>query len=254
MKIEGEGGRAENGRWVPVSHRNTSRIRSLPETTLMLSLSMTHRDTRPQVFAGLHRRRHVGQQKDQQPVVRDRLSEQHDPRARQSLARRQRERAVRSPGEDAGELQPLQHPVTDGCLYAAFAAIDVDAEEPASDVPAPGAGHIVVYDLDGRTINEMADAGQLNSPWGLAIAPENFGPFGRALLVANFGDGTIAAFDTTTGAFRDYLRDNSRPEARPNSRAIFNVLNTVNFTKPVGTLPQAMPTSSATEANRLRPG
>src|SRR5262249_46205691 len=45
------------------------------------------------------------------------------------------------------------------------------------------------------------------SPWGLAIAPKTFGPFSGALLVANFGDGTIAAFDLATGAFRDYLRD-----------------------------------------------
>lgn len=102
---------------------------------------------------------------------------------------------------------PYNIQLLDGHLYVAFAAVDVDAEEPASDVPAPGAGHIVVYDLDGHIVKEMADAGRLNSPWGLAIAPENFGPLGRALLVANFGDGTIAAFDTNTGAFRDYLRD-----------------------------------------------
>jgi hypothetical protein len=42
---------------------------------------------------------------------------------------------------------------------------------------------------------------------GEAIAPQNFGPFAGALLVANFGEGTVAAFDTRTGAFRDYLRD-----------------------------------------------
>ena len=93
-----------------------------------------------------------------------------------------------------------------------FAVIDTDAEEAAADVPGPGAGHIAVYDLDGHLLQEMADTGKLNSPWGLAIAPENFGPFGKALLVANFGDGTIAAFDTKSGAFRDYLRD---PAGKP---------------------------------------
>ena len=111
------------------------------------------------------------------------------------------------PGNMPANFSPYNIQLFDGRLYVAFAVVDVDAEEPASDVPAPGAGHIVAYDLDGHIIKEMADAGRLNSPWGLAIAPENFGPFGRALLVANFGDGTIAAFDTTTGTFRDYLRD-----------------------------------------------
>jgi len=85
--------------------------------------------------------------------------------------------------------------------------VDVDAEEPAADVPAPGAGHVVAYDLDGRIVQEFTDAKRLNSPWGVAIAPPRFGAFGGALLVANFGDGTVAGFDLATGAFKDYLRD-----------------------------------------------
>src|SRR5262249_3118848 len=88
----------------------------------------------------------------------------------------------------------------------------VEAEEAAKDVRAPGNGHVVVYDLDGRVVQEFADSGRLNSPWGLAIAPRNFGPFGGSLLVGNFGDGTIAAFDVATGTFLDYLRvDSARP-------------------------------------------
>jgi uncharacterized protein (TIGR03118 family) len=114
------------------------------------------------------------------------------------------------PAKSPVDFSPYNIQLLDGRLYVAFAAIDTDAEEPASDVPAPGAGHIVVYDLDGHIVSEMADAGRLNSPWGLAIAPENFGPFGRALLVANFGDGTIAAFETSTGVFRDYIYQERR--------------------------------------------
>jgi uncharacterized protein (TIGR03118 family) len=113
------------------------------------------------------------------------------------------------PAKVPATFSPYNIQLLDGRLYVAFAAVDTDAEEPASDVPAPGAGHVVVYDLDGHIVKEFADQTRLNSPWGLAIAPENFGPFGRALLVANFGDGTIAAFDTTTGAFRDFLRDHA---------------------------------------------
>jgi uncharacterized protein (TIGR03118 family) len=92
-------------------------------------------------------------------------------------------------------------------LYVCYAAIDADAEEPAFDIAAPGAGHIAVYDLDGRIVHEFADKDRLNSPWGLAIAPNNFGAFSGSLLVSNFGDGTIAAFDVATGKFQDYLRN-----------------------------------------------
>jgi len=105
------------------------------------------------------------------------------------------------------DFSPYNIQLLGGRLYVAFAAIDVDAEEPAADVPAPGAGHVAVYDLDGRLVQEFADATRLNSPWGLAIAPDNFGPFSGSLLVANFGDGTIAAFDVLSGAFLDYMRD-----------------------------------------------
>jgi len=104
-------------------------------------------------------------------------------------------------------FSPYNVQLLDGRLYVAFAAVDADGEEPATDVPAPGAGHMVSYDLDGHIVQEFADTGRLNSPWGVAIAPPDFGEFGGALLVANFGDGTIAAFDLKTGGFRDVLRD-----------------------------------------------
>ena len=107
------------------------------------------------------------------------------------------------------DFSPYNIQLLGGRLYVAYAAVDVDAEEAASDIPGPGQGHVVAYDLDGRLLQQFADAGRLNSPWGLAIAPRSFGPFGGALLVANFGDGTIAAFDPSSGAFRDYLRDDS---------------------------------------------
>src|SRR5262249_42721477 len=47
--------------------------------------------------------------------------------------------------------------------------------------------------------------GDLNSPWGLAIAPAGFGTFGGDLLVGNFGDGAIHAYDPTTGALEGQL-------------------------------------------------
>ena len=54
------------------------------------------------------------------------------------------------------------------------------------------------------------DADRLNAPWGVALAPANFGPLSNALLVGNFGGaGKIAAFNSVTGRFIDFLRDES---------------------------------------------
>jgi uncharacterized protein (TIGR03118 family) len=110
------------------------------------------------------------------------------------------------------DLSPYNVQLLGGRLYVSFAVVDLEAEEAAKEVRAPGNGHVVAYDLNGRVVQEFADAGRLNSPWGLAIAPANFGPFGGALLVGNLADGTIAAFDVTTGKFLDYLRaDSGKP-------------------------------------------
>ena len=50
------------------------------------------------------------------------------------------------------------------------------------------------YDLDGNFLERVAQHGQLNAPWGLAMAPASFGRFGGDLLVGNFGDGHINAY------------------------------------------------------------
>ena len=65
-------------------------------------------------------------------------------------------------------------------------------------MPGPGNGFVDAYDLSGNLIGRVASAGELNSPWGLALAPEDFGRFSGDLLVGNFGDGRIHAFDPTT--------------------------------------------------------
>jgi uncharacterized protein (TIGR03118 family) len=57
-----------------------------------------------------------------------------------------------------------------------------------------------VYDTSGNLLTRLISGGDLNSPWGLAIAPANWGAFGGDLLVGNFGDGAIHAYDPTTGA------------------------------------------------------
>jgi uncharacterized protein (TIGR03118 family) len=75
------------------------------------------------------------------------------------------------------------------------------------DDPGPGHGYLVVFDTSGNVLRRFASAGPLNSPWGLALAPRRFGFASRALLVGNFGDGVINAFDYQTGHFLGTLTD-----------------------------------------------
>jgi uncharacterized protein (TIGR03118 family) len=70
-----------------------------------------------------------------------------------------------------------------------------------------GNGYVNMFDLNGNLVRRFASNGLLNSPWGLTRAPGTFGEFGGDLLVGNFGDGTINAFDFATGAYTGTLRD-----------------------------------------------
>src|SRR5262249_4147738 len=106
-----------------------------------------------------------------------------------------------------GELHPFNIAALDGHLYVAYAMFDPAGDEGMEEKDGPGYGHVVEYNEDGTLVRSFNDAGRLNAPWGMAIAPAGFGRFGGALLVANLGDGTIAAFDRRSGAFMDVLRD-----------------------------------------------
>src|SRR5262249_24934939 len=64
-----------------------------------------------------------------------------------------------------------------------------------------------VFDTSGNLIRRFAAGGALNSPWGLALAPAGFGAFSNDLLVGNFGDGRISAFDPVSGAFLGQVQD-----------------------------------------------
>lgn len=73
---------------------------------------------------------------------------------------------------------------------------------------AGGTGFVDEFDAAGNVILRIGGEAPLHSPWGLAMAPANFGQFSNALLVANnIPDGRIDAFDPTTGAFLGTLRD-----------------------------------------------
>lgn len=79
-----------------------------------------------------------------------------------------------------------------GTLYVTYALQDDDKED---DVAGPGLGYVDAYDTEGNLLRRVASAGELNAPWGLALAPEDFGAFSGKLLVGNFGDGRIHAYD-----------------------------------------------------------
>src|SRR5262249_40642994 len=75
------------------------------------------------------------------------------------------------------------------------------------DEPGPGNGFVNIFSMNGRLIRRFAANGTLNSPWGLAIAPPNFGKLSNDLLVGNFGDGRINAFNIRTGGLDGQLAD-----------------------------------------------
>ena len=77
------------------------------------------------------------------------------------------------------------------------------------DDAGPGHGFIDVFQSDGTLVKRLVSMGELNSPWGLAKAPAHFGQFSNALLVGNFGDGTIHAYDPSSGNLLGTLSDSA---------------------------------------------
>jgi uncharacterized protein (TIGR03118 family) len=97
---------------------------------------------------------------------------------------------------------PFGARVLDGKLYVTFALQDAANHD---DMAGAGHGFVDTFDLSGGSMTRLISMGALNSPWGLEIAPSTFGKFAGDLLVGNFGDGMINAFDATTGVFEGTL-------------------------------------------------
>jgi uncharacterized protein (TIGR03118 family) len=70
-------------------------------------------------------------------------------------------------------------------------------------------GALATFDADGNPLGILAIDGILNAPWGLALAPAQFGTFSNKLLVGNFGDGRISALDPDNGDFLGFLSDDN---------------------------------------------
>jgi uncharacterized protein (TIGR03118 family) len=112
-------------------------------------------------------------------------------------------KAFQDPGIPAG-YAPFNIQNFNGKLYVTYAKQDAEKHD---DVAGAGHGFVDVYDLRGHLLQRLASRGHLNSPWGLAWAPAGFGHFAGDLLVGNFGDGTINAYNPTTGHFDGQLKN-----------------------------------------------
>jgi uncharacterized protein (TIGR03118 family) len=96
-----------------------------------------------------------------------------------------------------------------GNLYVLYARQDSDAED---EIAGQGLGFVSVFDSNGNFIRRFASRGSLNAPWGIALAPADFGRFSNRLLIGNFGDGRIHAYDLKSGAHVGRLRQaNGKP-------------------------------------------
>lgn len=70
-----------------------------------------------------------------------------------------------------------------------------------------GLGYVDMFDVSGNLIKRIATQGPLNAPWGVVMAPSNFAGFSNMLLIGNFGDGRINAYDINMGNFMGTLAD-----------------------------------------------
>jgi len=99
---------------------------------------------------------------------------------------------------------PFNIGLVSGKLVVTYAVQDAVKHD---DVAGMSHGVVDIFDLGGQSFQRLIQHGQLNSPWGVALAPAGFGALGGSLLIGNFGNGHIDAYNPTTGLFIDKLRD-----------------------------------------------
>jgi len=103
-------------------------------------------------------------------------------------------------------IQFLEYEIDGSARHGLFVAYAKTTADPVEEEQGPGLGYIAEFDLDGRHLRTLGHTRRLNAPWGMAVAPDGFGPFSKRLLVGNFGDGTLVAFGLKSGRQRGYLR------------------------------------------------
>jgi uncharacterized protein (TIGR03118 family) len=113
-------------------------------------------------------------------------------------------------------------------LYVVFAKREKGG---TGELPGLGLGYVDVFDSQGVLQRRLIARGKLNAPRGITLAPAGFGRFAGALLVGNFGDGKVNAYDAATGGFMGTLNGkDGKPlvidglwalDAGPNSKVTF---------------------------------
>jgi uncharacterized protein (TIGR03118 family) len=98
---------------------------------------------------------------------------------------------------------PFNVAVVGSSVYVSYAKQDANGEE---EIAGHNLGFVNKFTDFGEAVQRIASRGNLNAPWGMAIAPPSFGKFAGALLVGNFGDGKIGAY-ADSGNFLGFLRD-----------------------------------------------
>jgi uncharacterized protein (TIGR03118 family) len=91
-----------------------------------------------------------------------------------------------------------------GDIYVTYALRESGGTD---EVAGPGLGYVDVFTPNGLLIRRIASGGCLNAPWGIALAPAGFGIYSNKLLIGNFGDGRINAFQPTSGTSMGPLRN-----------------------------------------------
>jgi uncharacterized protein (TIGR03118 family) len=104
---------------------------------------------------------------------------------------------------------PFNVALVGGKIYVAFAKRE---RHGIDELHGKGLGFVDVFDTSGNFEQHLISNGKLNAPWGMTIAPAGFGSLAGALLVGNFGDGKINAYNATTG---DYLGPLKGSDGKP---------------------------------------
>src|SRR5690606_37777958 len=107
-----------------------------------------------------------------------------------------------------------------GNLYVTYARRNRQGTDVVSG---GGNGFVSVFDTGGTFVRRFTSQGELNAPWGLAVAPASFGRFGGAILIANTGNGQVNAFDPVSGRFLGQL------QVRSGAALSINGLRSIGF-------------------------
>ena len=107
------------------------------------------------------------------------------------------------------DFSPFNVQAINGKLIVTYAKHEEGADD---EVDGPSLGIVNEFDLNGVLLRRVVTRGRLNAPWGVALAPATFGAFPNALLIGNFGDGAINAYDYASGEFLGRLRGSNHRE------------------------------------------